>query len=85
MSKKGNNSYWNYRIVKQEYEYKEGSETTYTIHEVHYRNGKIWAITSEPTSFMADSIEELNNVIHMMHQAFLKPCIDYYSKKEIKE
>lgn len=56
---------WNYRLMK--HKEPDPEDTWYAVHEVFYTDeGKIWAWTENPITFVADSKEEALRVLDMI-------------------
>jgi hypothetical protein len=73
---------WNYRIMKHEDE-----ETWYGIHEVFYKDGKIALWTEKPVEVLADSVEDLGEVLKMMMKDYRlskEAVLDFNMQPEVK-
>lgn len=56
---------WNYRLMKHKEQKPE--DTWYAVHEVFYTGeGKIWAWTEDPVTFIGDSKEEVIRILNMV-------------------
>lgn len=67
---------WNYRIIRRTYD--EYGVETYTIHSVHYNEkGDPTLVSTEPSSVMGQTLEELKDDFDMQRVAFGKPILDY--------
>ena len=76
---------WNYRITKEtkHHKYLHESETIYSIREVYYdENGDIVNMAEMP-DVIAESIDELKNILGRMTECCDKPVIDYNTGEEI--
>lgn len=73
-------SYWNYRVVHRIHHgsMPEFNEDVYTIHEVYYDNdGKVRAVSSEPSPVYADDMAGLNWVLKKMQEAYTKEVLEW--------
>ena len=70
----GGGSYWNYRILRQEYTV-DGEEpcVEYKIVEAYYEDGRPVAYCAPHV--VGDDVEESRRVLAMMHEAFEKPVL----------
>ena len=69
---------WNHRVVRRVYKRTRGDdEVFYGIHEVYYRDGVPYALTSNAVSLGSDSIEGLRDVLRTMRKCLLKPTLEY--------
>ena len=78
---------WNYRITKEirHHKYLHEPETLFGIREVYYdENGDISGISEMP-DIIAESVDELKNILDRMKECCDKPLIDYNTGEEIQE
>ena len=78
---------WNYRITKEirHHKYLHEPETLFGIREVYYdENGDISGISEMP-DIIAESVDELKNILDRMIECCDKPVIDYNTGEEIQE
>ena len=74
---------WNYRVIKKELSGEFGyTDTLYAIHEVHYKDGKAVAYSSEPINPMGETPEELREDLKRMLMALERPIFDFEKEKE---
>jgi hypothetical protein len=70
---------YNYRVVRHQDEDEPGG-FVYAIHEVHYANGEIISITSEPVPVLG---QDLQGILEAMNEARRRPVIDYTTGREL--
>ena len=78
---------WNYRITKEirHHKYLHEPETLFGIREVYYdENGDISGISEMP-DIIAESVDELKNILGRMTECCDKPLIDYNTGEEIQD
>lgn len=74
--------YWNYRIVRRENRYADGTLCSYEpyiygLHEAHYNQlDELCSVTMEPVSIIGESFESLHSSMNWILKAFDKPVID---------
>ena len=76
---------WNYRITKEikHHKYLHEPETIFGIREVYYdENGDISGISEMP-DIIAESVDELKNILERMIECCDKPLIDYNTGEEL--
>lgn len=68
---------WNYRVFRHQYT-KDG-KCYYAIHECYYdKDGKVNGWTERAIEPYGDTVEELQDVLEMMGEAFSKPVLEYH-------
>jgi hypothetical protein len=73
---------WNYRVMKKELTGDFGyTDVEYAIYEVHYKDGKVTAYSSEPISPMGETPEELREDLKRMMMALERPLFDFEKEK----
>lgn len=72
---------WNYRVIKKELSGEFESTVQYAIHEVHYKDGKAVAYTSDPISPLGETPEELREDLKRMMMALERPLFDFEKEK----
>jgi hypothetical protein len=73
---------WNYRVMRRELTSDLGfTDVKYSIHEVHYKDGKAVAYSSEPMNPMGDTLEELREDLKRMLMALERPIFDFEKEK----
>ena len=78
---------WNYRITKEirHHKYLHEPETLFGIREVYYdENGDVSGMSEMP-DIIAESVDELKNILEKMTECCDKPVIDYNTGEEIQE
>lgn len=65
-------SHWNDRVIHRTHEH---GEHEYAIHEVHYRDDKVWAWTESPVAPSGESIEELREQLQRFLFALDRPIL----------
>ena len=75
---RNNSVSWNYRVTKQTVDLGDlGSEEEYAIREVYYdESGEIKGWTQDAMAPMAESMEELIEVLRLMVDAYASPVLD---------
>lgn len=65
--------YWTYQLLRYKYE----KQLTYVLHEVYYKNGKIWAWTEDGATIVGNTKKEIEECIKMMERDARKnPVLD---------
>ena len=75
---------WNYRLTKEiiHNKYLVEPETLFGIREVYYdENGDISGMSEMP-DIIAESVDELKNILEKMTECCDKPVIDYNTGEE---
>ncbi len=73
---------WNYRVMKRELTGEFGyTDIEYTIHEVHYTDGKAVGYSTDPMYPMGDTPEELREDLKRMLMALERPLFDFEKEK----
>lgn len=67
--------HWNHRVVRREHV--DTGEVTFAIHEAHYDEVKVEAVTSEPIDVSGESVDDLRWVLEHMLKALDKPVLNY--------
>lgn len=77
---------WNYRVTKRIYNHKylHEPETLFEIREVFYDENNNISGMSEMPDIIAESVDELENILDKMTKCCKKPVIDYDTLQEIK-
>lgn len=78
---------WNYRIMRQDHA-PEGKrpDVLYQIHEVHYEaGGKVSWWTETPASVVADTRDEILNVLAMMADALGHPVLCFKTGRSVED
>lgn len=64
---------WNHRVIKQT----KGDEVFYSIHEVHYTDGKPDMVTENPTPAFGETVDELRETLERMLASLDKDVLNY--------
>lgn len=65
---------WNYRVIQTNHA--ETGITTFGIHEVFYgADGSARAFTSKEVGVVADTVDEIGQVLDRMREALAKPVL----------
>lgn len=68
---------WNYRLCKYTYKKDSYEEIYYEIREIYYNeNGDICAVTENPAGLLAESPEEMKEVLKRIGIALEKDIVD---------
>lgn len=82
-SKSAMKRWWNYRVVREEFQHQNGDrEVTLAIHEAHYegrsyRKLKPSMISTDPVAVVGEAPGELRFTLEKMLKATKKPVLEY--------
>ena len=73
---------WNHRVMRHKDKSGLDMPDYLQIHEVYYRDGKIWCWTEDGISVGGDSIEEIKQTLEWMEKCLEQPILDFDMEPE---
>ena len=73
---------WNHRVMRHRDKSGLDAPDYLQIHEVYYKDGKIWGWTEGAANVGGDSIEEMKQTLQWMEKCLEHPILDFDMEPE---